>query len=128
MVLDRQLPVGLAANAAAVLALTLGALEPALPGPDFTDAAGHTHPGLFPAGLPVLGAEPADLVALRERAQSSGVRVVAFPVAGQQTNEYEQFRDTVASTAPGQLRCLGLLLHGPAKAVRSLTGGLALLR
>lgn len=128
VVLDRQLPLGLAANAAAVLALTLGALEPELPGPDYTDAAGSAHAGLFPAGLPVLAAESDDLSRLRERARAGGVRVVDFPAAGQQTNDYEQFRATVANTAPDRLRYLGVLLHGPAKTVRSLTGGLALLR
>src|SRR3954470_19357397 len=38
VVIDRDLPRGLAANAAAVLALTLGVHRPSLVGPDFDDA------------------------------------------------------------------------------------------
>ena len=48
IVVDESLPPGLAANAAAVLALTLGAREPALVGADLVDADDRSHPGLFP--------------------------------------------------------------------------------
>lgn len=51
-----------------------------------------------------------------------------FPAAGQRTNDHEQFRDSGAGTPVEQLHYLGVLLHGPARTVRSLTGGLALLR
>ena len=54
IVIDEELPPGLAANAAAVLALTLGAIEPALVGAEFLDADEGAHPGLIPTGLPVL--------------------------------------------------------------------------
>lgn len=128
LVIDRELPIGLAANAAAVLALSLGALESGLPGADFTDASGEPHHGLFPTGLPVLAADAPRITALRTRARKQTVRVVDFPHAGQQTNDYETFRHTVASTPEPDLRYLGVALHGPAKIVRSLTGGLPLLR
>jgi hypothetical protein len=128
LVIDRELPIGLAANAAAVLALTLGALEPDLRGADFTDGSGEPHPGLFPAGLPVLAADPPRLWALRKHARKQAVRVVDLPSAGQQTNDYEAFRHTVASTPEPDLRYVGIALHGPARVIRSLTGGLPLLR
>ena len=44
IVVDESLPAGLAANAAAVLALTLGAREPDLVGADFVDADAQPHP------------------------------------------------------------------------------------
>lgn len=128
LVINRELPAGLAANAAAVLALSLGALKPGLPGPDFVDGSGEQHPGLFPAGLPVLAASAADLSALRRRARERGIRVVDFPSVGQQTNDYGEFRRVVAGTPEPDLRYLGVALHGPAKAVRAVTGGLPLLR
>jgi hypothetical protein len=128
LVIDRELPIGLAANAAAVLALTLGALEPDLAGEDFTDGSGEPHPGLFPAGLPVLAADAPGLWAVRKQARKQSVRVVDLPRAGQQTNDYETFRRTVAGTPEPDLRYLGIALHGPAKLIRSLTGGLPLLR
>ncbi len=126
VVIDRSLPKGLAANAAAVLALTLGVHRPRLVGPDFEDAEGRTHLGLFPAGLPVLGADAGDLPALREAARERGLLVVDMPAPGQRTNDYDEFRAAVASDA--DLAYLGILVSGPPKPVRAVTGQLGLLR
>ncbi|HTJ98435.1 MAG TPA: DUF2000 family protein, partial [Bordetella sp.] len=48
VVVDKQLPAGRAANAAAVLALTIGQRYPALVGQPLVDASGVEHPGLIP--------------------------------------------------------------------------------
>jgi hypothetical protein len=128
IVVDEDLPAGLAANAAAVLALTLGAREPGLVGSDFVDADAEPHPGLIPIGLPVLSAPRDDLVEIRRGAAADGVRVVDFPVFGQRTNDYDEFRGMVAATPAAELSYLGVALSGPRRAVRRLTGRLALLR
>ena len=128
IVVDQDLSAGLAANAAAVLALTLGAREPALVGPDLVDADERVHPGLFPAGLPVLKAPPERLAALRDRAESAGVGVIAMPRFGQETNDYEAVRAEVARTPASELRFVGVALYGEQRPVRRLTGDLALLR
>lgn len=128
VVLDEALPPGLAANAAAVLALSIGARFPDLPGPDLIDADGTRHPGLIPMGLPVLAASADRLSALRGAAVDLQLYVVSFPTAGQQTTDYTAFGATVAGTSTTQLAYLGLALCGPSKPVRKLTGGLPLLR
>ena len=128
IVVDEDLPAGLAANAAAVLALTLGAREPDLAGADFVDADAQPHPGLIPIGLPVLRAPRAELVEIRRRASEDGVSVVDFPVFGQRTNDYDEFRGMVAATPAAELSYLGVALSGSSRAVRRLTGRLALLR
>jgi hypothetical protein len=128
IVVDEDLPAGLAANAAAVLALTLGAREPDLVGEDFVDADAQAHPGLIPIGLPILRASRDELVELRRRAGADGVSVVDFPVFGQRTNDYDEFRGMVAATPAAELSYLGVAVSGPRRAVRRLTGGLALLR
>ncbi len=128
VVIDRELPKGLAANAAAVLSLTLGAHRPALVGADFTDGSGGEHLGLIPAGLPVLGAGSAELPAIRAAARERNLFVVDFPSFGQQTNDYGEFRAAVAATPPDELVYLAMLISGPKKAVRAVTGQLGLLR
>jgi hypothetical protein len=126
VVVDRDLPKGLAANAAAVLAVTLGARAPALIGGDFHDGAGGTHAGLIDTGVPILGAPSADLPSLRAAALQRGLLVVDFPAAGQTTTDYGVFRDEMARThAP---RYLGVLVSGDRRAVRSVTGQFGLLR
>jgi hypothetical protein len=128
VVLDEALPAGLAANAAAVLALTLGATVPGLLGPELVDADGERHPGLIPQGLPILAAPHETLPELRRKALAADVGVIAFPVAGQQTTDYEEFRRHVAAVATAELAYLGILLHGPRRAVNKLTGTLPLRR
>jgi hypothetical protein len=126
IVVDRDLPKGLAANVTAVLAITLGVQCPSLVGPDFEDAAGRTHLGLFPTGLPILGADAGELPALRDAASERGLVVVDMPAPGHRTNDYDEFRAAVASE--GDLGYLGILVSGPPKPVRAVTGQLGLLR
>src|SRR5262249_18011225 len=126
IVIDRELPKGLAANVTAVLAITLGVHRPGLIGPDFEDAAGRAHLGLFPTGLPILGASANELPALREAAHDHGLLVVDMPAPAHQTNDYDEFRTAVASEA--ELTYLGILVSGAPKPVRAVTGQLGLLR
>src|ERR1044072_9150942 len=95
VVVDEALAPGLAANAAAVLAMTLGTKVPGMVGEAFVDAAGQEHPGLITTGLPVLLASAEQLPQLRARAVAAEVGVVGFPRAGQTTTDYEHFRALV---------------------------------
>lgn len=129
IVLDGALGPGFAANAAALLALTLGARCPGLPGETLQDAAGHRHPGLYPTGLPILRASAAELADLHARALAvDGVGVIVLPAAGQRTTDYDAFRDAVAACDTASLEPAGMLIAGPARAVRRLTGSFGLLR
>ena len=128
IVVDQDLPPGLAANAAAVVALTLGAREPSLVGPELVDADEQAHPGLIPIGLPVLKAPRAALRELRGRAAAAGVGVIGMPAFGQQTTDYEAVRAAVAETPASELDYLGVAVYGEGRPVRRLTGNLPLLR
>ena len=128
LVLDEALPPGLAANAAAVLAVSVGARFPQLPGRDLVDADGSAHSGLIPMGLPVLSAPAERLTTLRAAALDRGLEVVDFPASGQQTTDYDAFAAAVAASPTAALRLLGVALCGPSKPVRKLTSGFPLLR
>src|SRR4051812_1760633 len=126
VVVDEALAPGLAANAAAVMAMTLGTKVPAMVGEEFVDGAGERHPGLITTGLPVLRAKADELAALRRRALAAEIGVVGFPRSGQTTTDYEHFRAMVASTEAPEY--LGLAFYGDGKVLRKLTGSLGLLR
>src|SRR5262249_34670621 len=111
IVIDREIPKGLAANVTAVLAITLGVQRPNLVGPDFEDGAGRVHLGLFPTGLPILGADAGELPGIREAAHDRGLLVVDMPAPAHQTNDYDEFRAAVGSEA--DLAYLGILVSGP---------------
>jgi hypothetical protein len=57
MVIDGDLPRGLAVNAAGVLAVTLGRRIEGIVGPDVSDAFGEPHAGLVNVPIPVLAAD-----------------------------------------------------------------------
>jgi hypothetical protein len=120
---------GHAANAAAVVALTLGARAPSLPGPAVIDGDGVAHPGLYPSGLPILRADAAALRDLHRRARDTdGVAVIALPALGQTTTDYDAFRDAVGEVPTAELQLGAVLVSGGAKAIRRLTGSFGLLR
>ena len=128
IVVDADLAPGLAANAAAVLAVTLGAIRPELVGEDVHDADGVAHPGLIRTGLPVLRAAAEQLSALRPRAAAAQLGVIVLPAAGQATTDYDAFRAAVGATPTEDLGLRALALHGARREVARLTGSLALLR
>jgi hypothetical protein len=129
VVVDESLPPGRAANATAMVALTLGATVAGLPGAALVDADGDSHPGLVPQGLAVLRAPAERLSELRAQAAASeDVGVIDFPSEGQQTTDYDELRRRVAITPTVNLRYLAILLYGPRRAVSRLSGNLALLR
>jgi hypothetical protein len=128
VVIDAALPPGRAANAAAVIALTLGKRHPHLAGPDLVDASGCVHPGLIPIGIAVLAAPAPELGAVRAKALKDGIDVVDFPVQGQQTTDYAAFGARVREIPTAELDYVGVGLYGRRKAVGRIVGRFSLLR
>jgi hypothetical protein len=128
IIVDAALPPGRAANAAAVIALTLGKRHPHLPGPDLTDASGWAHPGLIPIGIAVLAAEAAELPALRAKALKSGIAVIDFPEEGQQTTDYSAFAARVRERETEDLAYVGVGLYGSRKLIGRIVGRYGLLK
>jgi hypothetical protein len=128
MVIDVDLPLGLIANTAAVLALTLG-YHIDLLGPDLRDGDGSLHVGITRIPVPILKGDAAIIKGIREKASaSSDLFVVDITDAAQTTTTYDAY-ETKLQSATGQDLCyLGIALFGPKKAVSRLTGNLGLLR
>lgn len=128
IVVYQDLPSGRAANAAAVMALTIGQRHPNLVGEPLIDASGDIHPGLIPIGIAVLVAPQGELSEIRYKGMRSGCDVIDFPVEGQQTTNYQAFRDAVAASEPKVIRYVGVALVGQKKEIRKITGHLKLLK
>src|SRR5260370_18099856 len=84
IVVDKDLSVGHAANAAAVVALTIGERHEVLVGEPFVDGSGSSHPGLIPVGITVLTASGNDLSEIRRKGVEARCDFVDFPTQGQQ--------------------------------------------
>lgn len=128
IVVDAALAAGKAANAAAVIALTLGKRHPHLAGPDLVDASGHAHPGLIPIGIAVLAAPATDLRDVRARALKNGIDVVDFPSQGQQTTDYAEFGARVREVLTEDLSYVGIGLYGTRKSVGRIVGKFSFLK
>ncbi|MEE4410065.1 MULTISPECIES: DUF2000 domain-containing protein [unclassified Serratia (in: enterobacteria)] len=127
IVINQDLPLGNIANAAAVLALTLGQRHPRLVGEVLADSHGQCWPGLIPIGISVLAASEEQLGALLKQPRAAEVDRILFPADGQQTTHYAEFLASIANRPSDEWRLLGIALVGEKKTVRKLTAKLNLL-
>ncbi|MFR9725984.1 DUF2000 domain-containing protein [Streptomyces sp. MS19] len=130
LLIDAALPAGLAANTAAVLALSLGRQVESLVGPELKDADGSPHAGITTVPLPVLCADADTLKAIRNRAAQDhpDVLVVDFTDCAQRTRTYDDYAALLEAATDQDITYVGVALHGPRKQVQKLTGSLPLLR
>lgn len=126
VILNSELPTGKAANAAAVISLTLGQRHPHFVGAELTDASGLAHPGLIPVGIPVLSASNEQLCSLVSQCAEYGFDRILFPVEGQMTVDYAAFSEAVSQIPTEELQHLGMGIVGEKKALRKLTAKLKL--
>ncbi|MBA1334950.1 MAG: hypothetical protein HPY66_0571 [Firmicutes bacterium] len=112
IIVDKDLPIGRLVNAAAVTALTIG----------------QRHPGLIPIGIAVLAASQDELPDIRRKGLEAGCDVIDFPVEGQQTTNYQAFREAVAAIQPEEMRYAGIALVGEKKEISKIVGNLRLLK
>jgi hypothetical protein len=131
IVVDRAIPIGLAANTAAVLTLSLGWQVEGLLGPDLKDADGSTHIGITTVPIPILTADFETVKQIRNKAVSTEggeLLVVDFTDCAQRTKTYDDYAQLLENTGDEEMIYLGVALYGPRKAVQRLTGSLPLLR
>ncbi|GIL28138.1 DUF2000 domain-containing protein [Actinocatenispora comari] len=129
IVVSAELPTGLAANAASVLALTIGDRVDGLVGADVKDADGVVHAGVIRTPLPILTA-PNDRVRgiVQEAAAQDETFFVSFSALAQSCRTYDEYVEKMAATATADLASVGIGLYGPRKQIDRLVGALPLLR
>ncbi len=133
MVINQELPLGLIANTAAVLGLSVGDRVRGLTGPDITDGAGRIHAGITKVNIPVLGASSMVLEGLYERLMEesdsdSDIQIIDFNTVAQRCKNYDDYTRELAACGQDAFQYLGLCLYGPEQKINRLTGNLRLLR
>lgn len=129
IVLDKKLPTGLLANAAAVLAFSTAQHLPGSVGQDLEDADGGIHPGITNLPIPILACDGEQLGALREKAHAlANVGCVDFSDVAQRSKRYEEYAGFLKASRGSALNYLGLCLYGEPSSVKGLTGHLALVK
>lgn len=131
MVIDESLPLGFAANTAAIMGITLGKRMPQVVGADVTDGSGNEHLGIIEFPVPILRGSPAALRHIRKRLyepEFADLLVADFTDLAQGCRTYAEFIEKMAHVPECDLRYYGIAICGPRKKVSKLTGSMPLLR
>ena len=131
MVIDAALPLGLIANTAAMLGISIGKLHPEMVGEDVTDASSLLHAGISIYPISMLKGDEALLKELRHKLyepEFSALTAVDFSDVAQKINVYADFVQKSLETPESEHHYYGIALFGEKKKVNRLTGMLPLLR
>ena len=131
MILDERLPLGIIANTAAILGISLGKRMPEVVGMDAEDAAGRVHAGIIEFPVPILKGDAESLKALREKLTQpdfSDLTTVDFTDLAQGCKTYDEFLAKMKAAGEDDLQYLGIAVCGAKKKINKLTGNMPLLR
>ncbi|MDE7204538.1 MAG: DUF2000 domain-containing protein [Lachnospiraceae bacterium] len=131
MVVDGNLPLGIIANAVAIMGITLGKEMPEVVGREVSDKSGNLHQGIIEFPVPVLKGDSGRIKSIRERLyepEFSDLSVVDFSDLAQGCKTYEEFIEKMGTTPEAELNYLGIAICGAKKKVNKLTGSMPLLR
>lgn len=131
IVVDENLPLGIIANTAAILGITMGMKMPDVVGNDVLDLEGNPHMGIIQFPVPILKGNTEILKKLRTRLfepQFSELTVVDFSDLAQGCKTYNEFIGKMANTSESRLNYIGIAVCGNKKQINKLTGSIPLLR
>ena len=118
MIINQDLPVGLMANTAAVLALTIGHRIDGIIGRDVEDGDGQIHTGITQVPVPLLKGDSDLIRSTRAKLldmDSEQVFFVDVCDVAQQSKTYAQYEAKLRETPVKQLTYLGIAICGPKK-------------
>lgn len=131
MIIDETLPLGVIANTAAVMGITLGKSIPDIVGADVYDNTGKEHLGIIEFPVPILKGDAKSIKAIREKLyepEFMDLTVVDFSDLAQGCRTYQEFTEKMKKVSETQLSYLGIAICGAKKKVNKLTGSIPLLR
>lgn len=129
IVINNQLPAGLAMNAASVIGIGFGHRVENLLGPDKQSADNVNYPGVIYSPLPVLLADASYLQQLQDAAdKDDGIFVMPFSALAQSCKTYDEYGERIAQAESQHIGLVAVGLMGPKKTITALTGNLPLYR
>ncbi len=131
IIMDDSLPLGVIANTAAVLGITIGMKKPDVIGNDVFDSDDNMHSGIIQFPIPVLKGNRELLKQIRLKLlkyEYSDLIVVDFSDLAQGCKTYDEFIAKMANSSEAELHYLGIAICGNKKKINKLTGNLPLLR
>lgn len=131
IIIDSTLKLGIIANVASILSITLGNKVPQLVGPDVLDRDQIVHLGLTKLPIPVLGASAVEIASIRNsflEVKNEEDMLVDFTSFAQQAKTYDAYRAHIETADTSEIMYLGIAIFADRKATNKSTKGLALIR
>ncbi len=131
MVIDEHLPLGIIANTAAIMGITLGKKMPEVVGADVYDKSKNEHLGIIEFPVPILKGNAENIKTIREKLYAeefSDLTVVDFSDLAQGCKTYDEFIEKMKDVPEADLNYFGVAICGSKKKVNKLTGSMPLLR
>ncbi len=131
MVIDEELPLGLIANTAAVMGISLGKEAAEIVGENISDKSGDIHQGLIKFPIPILKGKASLIKDIKDKLKQpefSDLLVIDFFDVAQICKTYTDFMKEIAKVSNEELKYYGIAIYGNKKLVNKLTGSLPLLR
>ncbi|ARJ43353.1 hypothetical protein B1H58_15785 [Pantoea alhagi] len=127
IVIDKDLPAGLAINAASVIGISFGRTVENLVGPDRQSLDNINYPGVIYAPLPVLLAPGEVIHELQKTAENDEeIYVMPFSALAQSCKTYDEYGERISSVNSSNIELVAIGLIGPKKKITKITGSLPL--
>ncbi len=130
LVIDNTLHLGVVANVASILSITIGSKISGLIGPDVADASGSVHPGLTQLPIPVLGATSEEIRLLRSEylsVKGDNDFIVDFTGFAAKAKTYDQYAASLQVASGLDITYYGIGLLTDKKTVNKITRKLNLI-
>jgi hypothetical protein len=131
MVLNEELPLGILANTAGIMGITLGKYIPETVGVTVLDKSQHPHLGIITTPVPILKTTQDKIKQIRQQLYLPDFKeliVVDFSDVAQSCNVYDEYIEKANQTLEDDFTYFGIAIYGNKKLVNKLTGSLPLLR
>lgn len=131
MVIDESLPLGIIANTAAIMGISLGKNMPEMVGADVIDQSGNDHLGIIEFPVPILRGSPEIIKQIREKLYQpdfQDLTAADFSDIAQGCKTYDEFIEKMSHVSESTLQYFGIAIFDPKKKINKLTGSMPLLR
>jgi hypothetical protein len=127
IVIDKNLPAGLAINAASVIGISFGRTVENLVGPDMQSLDAINYPGVIYSPLPVLLASGEYIRELLTHAESDNeIYIMPFSALAQSCKTYDEYGERISSVDSSNIELVAVGLIGPKNKITKMTGNLPL--
>lgn len=127
IVINKNLPIGLAMNAASVIGISFGRTVENLVGSDLKSQDDINYPGVIYSPLPILTASKEYIHELLSSAeQEDDIYHMPFSALAQSCKTYDEYGKKISTVRSDEIELVAIGLIGPKKKITKITGSLPL--